>query len=144
MKIEITLDHTDLVGVTADKFCAAMYVLQGIAKSNRLTGDLAPFVKPYKPEDYPDQCNNHINQTENHKEKPVANSEESPAQGTNEKAATIDRDAIIEEIKQIARDDATRNKSTQIRECITAMGFAKLHDIPDDKLPMLLEKVKSL
>lgn len=135
MKIEITLDHTDLVGITADKFCAAMYVLQGIAKSNRLTGDLAPFAKPYQPV---------TKQAEDNAEKPVANSEESPAQGTDEKAAPIDRDAIIEEIKQIARDDATRNKSTQIRECITELGFAKLHDIPDEKLPVLLEKVKAL
>lgn len=140
MKIEITLDHTDLVGITADKFCAAMYVLQGIAKANKLTGDLAPFSKPYKPEEYPDQQSAHTKPEKNSSEKPVANSEESPTPDT----APIDRDAIIEEIKQIARDDATRNKSTQIRECITELGFTKLHDIPDDKLPILLEKVKAL
>lgn len=127
MEINITLNHLDIVGVNANKFCAAMYVLQGLAKSNRLTGDLAPFATP--PENYPEQ--------QSYTNTAVAKAAEKPV-------IEIDRKQIEAEIKQIAANGREENKSEKIRDIIHLWGFSKMSDIPDAQMPEFLEKVKAL
>ena len=75
---------------------------------------------------------------------------ENPQNSLNDQTETppvenpINRKDIEAEIKQIALDGKEKGASKKIKEIIQTYGVEKLSDVPDEKLPELLEKVKAI
>ncbi|MBQ9486353.1 MAG: hypothetical protein IJU91_00930 [Selenomonadaceae bacterium] len=145
MKIEITLDHTDLIGTSADNFCALMYVLQGIAKANPLLSGIKPFTEPMP--HYEEQKAVHkvpekesVKITPVIKEKPEKESTEPVKKEESVKSGDFDRKATITEVKKIV---ANTDKSANVRAYIDShFGVKKLDMLTDEQLADVLRMVK--
>ena len=151
MKIEITLDHTDIIGTNADYFCTFMYALQGLAKANKLQGAGKPFAEPM-PKFSEQKTAPGLSPAEKAvADKIVDTIEKSSAKETakpvtkEETVKTDDakRKATIDEIKAIAASG--NNKSAIIRTFMTEhYNKTKLNTLTDDELEEVLEMVKGL
>lgn len=139
MRINITVEHMDLVGTTPQDFCGTMYMIQNLAKANKLQSNLVSSVEPL--ENYLNQKT--VSKTEKAETKPNNVGKEEPPI-TGEKS-TIDRAAIETEIKRIPQNAANpKEMAEKIRDLIIGMGYQRMSDIPDDNITELLKKVKDL
>lgn len=156
MTVTVTFDHMDIVGTESKEFESLFVILQAYAKMTRGPLMMPPnsISKDFNAESVRENIRRNYTHKGNYgvkvEAKPNAGNAEKAENPPETKAETppvekaINRKDIEAEIKQIALDGKEKGASKQIKEIIQTYGVEKLSDVPDEKMPELLEKVKAL
>ena len=150
MTITITLDHADIVGTDGAEFDSLFVLLQAYAKMTRGPMMLAPdsLSSRINPKGVRENIKKNYADKGNYTEETHANSIlENPPETKKETPPVenpISRKDIETAIKQIALDGKEKGVSKKIKEIIHEYGVEKLSDVPNEKMPELLEKVKAI
>lgn len=150
MTITIMLDHADIVGTDGEEFNSLFVILQAYAKMTRgpimMAADClsrninSQGVRENIKKNYADKGNG----SEENTAKAISENPPEPKAETPPIENSINRKDIEAEIKQIALDGKEKGASKKIKEIIQTYGVEKLSDVPDEKMPELLEKVKAI